>query len=144
MVVPYSLMFPLIALAFVLLYRTNLAIPYFSSLTLANVLATLYWYLLPNGVARPKIEARNLHTRLLNFIYTHDGDANGFPSGHVFLTGISTYFLALEFPSFSGLLLILWIIVSISTVYTKQHYVIDILGGIVVTIIAIGVTRVLL
>ncbi len=100
-----------------------------TSLIATNTIATVFWYLVPNGVNRDKVPVKNFLDKIANFIYSHDGDTNGFPSGHVFLSLICSYYLFASSSNF--LYLIFGIIIAVSTVYTKQHYVIDILGGII-------------
>lgn len=135
-VIPYVLLFPYLVLPLFLL-ETHYLRGYLLSTTIANCLASVIWYFFPNGVSRePRIENTGVLNRLMNYIYKHDGDTNGFPSGHVFMSTIISYYLFLQ-QGFFGYI-VLGFLIAISTVFTKQHYVVDILGGLVMAVIAIG------
>ena len=80
---------------------------------------------------------------LINLFRMIDSPANCFPSLHV--TGFilfSTCFSLLKKPIILNVLIWLWtIIVIISVLTTKQHYVLDIFGGILLSIPAIIILR---
>src|SRR5690606_3531583 len=112
------------------------------ALTFANVIATAFWFLVPNGVSRPALSitsSRDYFRRLINTIYSHDGDTNGFPSGHVFITLICSWYIGVDAPQLIVPVVLMALLISFSTIFTKQHYVIDILGGIGVALLSISV-----
>lgn len=75
-------------------------------------------------------------TGIVNFFRSTDGPGNCFPSLHV----IETILLAacywfLEKNIWRRLIMVLWsVLIIISVLTTKQHYVIDIIGGIVLVV----------
>ena len=95
--------------------------------------ALVFCLLVPNGQdLRPENFARdNVFTRLVGLMYRMDTNTNVFPSMHV----IGSVAAAVAVCKSSGLrrLRLPWIIiaaaVSISTVFIKQHSVLDIFGG---------------
>ncbi len=129
-VIPYVLFFPYAVFTFLYL-DAEIKNVFALSLIVCNLTATAFWYFFPNGVVREVIESDSFLAKIINFIYKNDGDTNGFPSGHVFVSLICSYYLALAAPTFALLYWLLSIVISVSTVLTKQHYVLDILGGII-------------
>jgi len=138
-IIPYQLFLVFLFLSFPLLWKSPFMTPFLISTIVAEVLAATIWYLLPNGVPRKKRKEKGLLAWLVNFTYRHDGDTNGFPSGHVFNSLIASHFLALQYPHYSMPLLTLGTLIAASTVFIKQHYIIDVIGGIGVFFLAIFV-----
>jgi membrane-associated phospholipid phosphatase len=139
---PYIAFFPYIFLTPVILWQSNIFIQYIISIIFAGTIGTLIWYVFPNGVIRPELlNIQNISSKILYKIYQKDHDTNGFPSGHVFYTLVTTYFLAIHFPQMMYLLWIFALTIVISTITTKQHYVVDIIGGILVTIVSIWFSK---
>ncbi len=140
-VIPYVLLYPLVVYSYLSLSGITLDL-YLIAIFLANIIATVFWYLFPNGVVRGRLNGSSIFSRVINYIYSVDGDTNGFPSGHVFLSVISCYFL---YASSNNLLyIVLALLISVSTVFTKQHYVVDIIGGLVVAGISIAGSGILM
>lgn len=72
---------------------------------------------------------------LLAMLYSVDAPTNNFPSLHVSFAFL-TYFLVQRYrPSAARAVLILSIAVAISTVLIKQHYVLDVVAAILLTIL---------
>jgi membrane-associated phospholipid phosphatase len=134
----YIAFFPYIFSTTIILWNSPLFNQYMVSSIIAGLFGIIIWYLFPNGVIRPKIPIiKSLSQKILTKIYHHDHDTNGFPSSHVYNTLITTYFLTLQYQNLKYPLWLLATAITISTVTTKQHYIVDILGGILVTILAI-------
>lgn len=125
-VIPYVFFYnPLMVVAVWLLWESS----YWQliwSLMSAEILAMIFWYLVPNGVLKPRLSNRGWQEKIMSFVYKVDGGTNGFPSGHVFMSVICGYYLVEAGYTWGG-----WVagLVVISTVLVKQHYVVDILGG---------------
>lgn len=89
----------------------------------------------PTYVPRPELVGTDFLTGMIRRIYTIDPPYNCFPSMHVLYAVISCWYLAIFKRIgwwFDVLNAASCIIICLSTVYTKQHYTPDILGGIVV------------
>jgi membrane-associated phospholipid phosphatase len=87
---------------------------------------------------RPQLPAQSggMVMDLLALLYTADGPTNNFPSLHVSFAFL-TYFLVQRYrPSAARAVLLLSIAVAISTVLIKQHYVLDVVAAIFLTILA--------
>lgn len=110
-------------------------------LTLSMSISFIIFMLYPNAqFARPMVPGKDIFSWLVNFIYSHDGTNNVFPSVHV-CNAIGVY-LALENCSklkdkilFRILSFIIMVSISASTVLIKQHSIIDVTGGVILAII---------
>ena len=136
-IVPYVSYYFLIIFSYFVLSKTTDSNLFFISTIIANFTATIFWYFLPNGVKRPKIKATGPLSKILAWIYQNDGDSNGFPSAHVYISLISIYYFLLRFSDHRAFFFIWCLLILLSTIFTKQHYVIDILGGIIFAIFAL-------
>jgi membrane-associated phospholipid phosphatase len=129
-IVPYFGYFLLIAFTIVSLWNTAYIYRFLITYIISYVLAGIFWYLFPNGVKRPMLANNTILNKVLIHLYKHDNDTNGFPSAHVFATLICWYFLVQIFPAYSLLVGLIGACIIASTVFIKQHYILDILGGI--------------
>lgn len=101
---------------------------------LAQVIALLFFVLYPTTMLRVNIIGNDLFDNLVKYIYSVDQPFNLFPSTHVLHTTILTQYwikttknnLIKLIPAIVGGL------ICISTVLVKQHYAVDILGGLVI------------
>ncbi len=136
-VLPYISFFPFVVLAVLALWNTPYETAFLSALIIAKSLAMLFWYFYPNGAVRPQIAAESWLHKLLLLFYRHDKDTNAFPSSHVFLSLLSSYFLALAHPAYAVVSWVTGSLITLSTVFTKQHYVVDVAGGVVMVVLAV-------
>lgn len=87
--------------------------------------------LFPTYVNRPVIPGTDWASQFLRSIYTNDAVYNAFPSGHVYLTTLVGLFFSRWYPQTRMLWVVVWIIVTLSTLFTHQHSSIDPIGGLV-------------
>jgi len=91
--------------------------------------------LFPTHVPRPELMGNDIFTILTASIYNADPPYNCFPSMHVLYAFLCFIFLHKKFIGRNYLKILnagIFIIICASTVFTKQHYTPDILGGIVI------------
>ena len=114
------------------LYRRTLAC------VCANiVLAALGHYFVRAEYPRPLLPApADLSTSFLGFVYQIDPSGNVFPSLHVAHTFMITFLLSLERPRLGRLLLVMSILLALSTLTTKQHFIADVLAGLAMAFLA--------
>jgi membrane-associated phospholipid phosphatase len=86
--------------------------------------------LCPTYVIRPEIKGNDLFTKTLQFIYANDKDYNAFPSAHIYVTTLVVCFYNIWFKKQRWLWIVWLVIVSLSTLFTRQHYILDPIGGI--------------
>ena len=130
-VIPYVSLNPLVYFTLVvfLFFRTKI----FQSACLAMLTAWfvsyLFYFFLQTEVIRPVLTGTDLFTRLIQGVYATDNPFNDFPSLH---TSISTI-LAIHWFWFDrrfGLIAAIWTaLIVASTVLIKQHYVADLVAG---------------
>lgn len=136
-IVPYLGYFVWIVYSIFLLWRTEYLNKYFISYIVSYLIAGLFWYFYPNGVKRPLIKDKSILNRITSYVYSIDEDTNGFPSAHIFGTLICSFFVFLVLPNYWPVILGVTFLISVSTLFTKQHYIIDILGGIIVFVLSV-------
>lgn len=136
-VVPYAVYWFFVPFASYIIMQSVERQRFLEAMLLGSSLCVIFWAFFPTGVRRPVIGQTGILNRFLRTIYVHDGDSNAMPSGHVTLTTIIAYFLAVTNPQLAVPIWILAVFIDISTVFTKQHYVIDVVIGLLVAWIAI-------
>jgi membrane-associated phospholipid phosphatase len=94
--------------------------------------AVLLFYFFPTYVKRPVLISGNWTMRILQMVYQHDGDYNAFPSGHVYQTSLICLFYNHLYPNYSWLWIGIVVIVTLSTLFTRQHNLTDPLGGLAI------------
>jgi membrane-associated phospholipid phosphatase len=98
-------------------------------------LAVSTFIFLPTYVKAEHISGSDFPSRLLNFIHQNSGRYNAFPSGHVYITVLLALFYNLWYPRHKFYWTLIPVIVSLSTLFTHQHYIVDIFGGVVFALV---------
>ncbi len=130
-VIPYISLQPIIyaTLVLFLLFRTRL----FQSICLAMIVTWLvsyaFYIFLQTEVVRPVLASSDAFTALIRGVYAGDNPYNDFPSLH---TSLSTI-VALHWYRTDrriGVVVAVWVaLIVASTVLIKQHYLADVLSG---------------
>lgn len=138
----YSYIFWIMGPVAVSLTKKRNFINYILGLTLAYFIGFLIFWLIPSYMDRTKeglmsiAQQPGIFNRLLGLVYAADGSElafNLFPSYHCLISfycwlGVRNQpEISKGFQIYS---LVLAILICLSTVFTKQHYVIDIFGGV--------------
>lgn len=144
-VIPYCLWYPLlVSVGLYLLLRDRDAFRrYMAFLALTFFISELVWFLIPNGQdLRPAVMPRdNLLTALVSGLYRIDTNTNVFPSVHV-VGSIGAALAVWDCPALRRrkvichLTDILAALICISTMFIKQHAVLDVLGGLALSLLA--------
>ena len=130
-IIAYVGLYPYMFVTIALMWDTDLSTQFFTCFAIAAWSAALAWYLAPAGIVRRRRLGPDFFSRMIVWLYEHDHENNTIPSSHVFYSLICSYFLMLAYPDFQLLFVAIGILISISTVFVKQHHIADILGGIV-------------
>jgi membrane-associated phospholipid phosphatase len=85
--------------------------------------------LFPTYVKAATLEGSDIFTVLLRTIHETWGRYDAFPSGHVYITTLLMLFFSRWYPRQRFLWIAILVIVSLSTLFTGQHYILDVLGG---------------
>ena len=137
---PYIAFHPLKIISIFTLMHTPWLLPYLVSTAVVGWTCACIWYLFPNGVQRPvyPIEGtQGITQKILIFVHTSDGDSNGLPSAHVAYACCMGFWLSIAFPQYALLIIFTCILVAVSTLLTKQHYILDFPSGVLVGILGV-------
>lgn len=115
--------------------------PFLITSVIANMIAFSVYYFWNTSVIREPIVGNGILTDILRWIHMNDRPSAAFPSGHVYMSVVTGYFCWIFFPASKPYVLTIVPLVLIATVVLKQHYLPDILGGLVVAIVAILLAR---
>ena len=113
---------------------------YFTILTYTATLVIYAIYPTEQNLRPDALPRDNVFTNVVKFLYGFDTNTNVCPSIHV-LGSMAVYFAARKSKAFGALwcrivFLIATIIISVSTVFLKQHSVIDIAVAVIIGLIA--------
>lgn len=146
---PWDANIPLIK-EFVLIYHVSYPFMYFNlflflirhkdvfvksalSIALGNVLGFFTFFLYQTNVPRPDVFGNDLFSRMLRITYENDLPYNGFPSLHILTTTIILIAI-LSSRSHKGykiFSIVLCTLIMLSTLFVKQHTLLDVFGGVV-------------
>lgn len=83
----------------------------------------------PTYVRPATFTGNDIFTVYLRMIHETWGRYDAFPSGHVYITTLLALFFSRWYPRYKVLWIMLLAIVSLSTLFTGQHYILDVIGG---------------
>lgn len=131
-VIPYALWYPLVAYAGVWLtlksdermFRTFIA-----GFVCTCILGVSTFYLFPTYIIDPELPSTDIFSKTLLFLQSIDGDYAAFPSAHIYVTVILVLFFDRWFPKYRWRWLFIYVMIAFSTLFTQQHYILDVIGG---------------
>ena len=137
-VIPYVSLRPFIYLSAVLflLFRTRIYRSAAASMILVLVVSYAFYAFLQTFIDRPAIGGDDLFSRMIRDVYASDQPYNDFPSLHA---SLSTIFAIhwLRVDRRLGVPIAIWAaLIVLSTVFVKQHYVPDVVAGVVLASVA--------
>ncbi|MFH1047871.1 MAG: phosphatase PAP2 family protein [Patescibacteria group bacterium] len=97
-----------------------------------SVAAYVVW---PLSLPYPTIGTDDLFGRLVELTYLIDVRSNFFPSQHVTLAFLMAWGIAHERPVWRPALIVWATGIAVSTLFVRQHYVVDVIGGLVLAVI---------
>ncbi|MFS0782758.1 phosphatase PAP2 family protein [Bacillus sp. 1P06AnD] len=133
-IIPYVVWYPFIysSLIYLCYKERKLYFVALSSLLAGKIISFIVYAVWQTTVPRPVVTGDDVFSQLVRFIYSHDQPVNCFPSIHVLTTFI--IILAMikrrkETPWLSSISVIIGIMIIASTLFTKQHAILDVLSG---------------
>ncbi|GGG05834.1 phosphatase PAP2 family protein [Paenibacillus abyssi] len=145
-VLPYMSWMPILYLSFLYFFFVNRKV-YWRTLAIYNTalfVCNLCFWFFATYVPRPVIETTDITSTLVNFIYQSDAPLNCFPSIHC-LTSYLLFITVKRDLNLAAPLRILWIVllwlIIASTVFIKQHSLLDVIGGIVLAEVTYRIIR---
>lgn len=120
-------------LGFIIWAAWRMDSPLYLAFVVAGVAAisasyAIHW-LLPTYVERPDLSGDSWPVDLLRLVYAQDSGYNAFPSGHTYNTVLIGLFWWRWQPRHRILNLGIAGVILLSTLFTGQHYLVDLLGG---------------
>jgi membrane-associated phospholipid phosphatase len=89
----------------------------------------------PNYMIRPEATQTGWAMELIRFVYSNDRTYNAFPSQHLWSTVLIALFWSRWKPGWRWLLWGSTVIVALSTLFTRQHWILDVFGGTLLAVI---------
>lgn len=99
------------------------------SMFAASLLSFLVFAVYPTSVPRIHLAGKGLTRTAFDFLYLIDSSANSFPSLHVSLAWLAAFSVCDEYGKKGLIALIGALLITVSTMTTKQHYFIDVIAG---------------
>lgn len=97
-------------------------------------LGALIFILFPTYVPAAVLEGSDIFTNVLRMIHESWGRYAALPSGHVYITTLLALFFSLWYPSYKPIWIVILVVVSFSTLFTAQHYILDVIAGYLVAL----------
>jgi membrane-associated phospholipid phosphatase len=101
---------------------------------LTFAMGALTFIFFPTYVRPVVIEGSDIFSSVLRIIHENWGRYDAFPSGHVYITTLLALFFGHWYPRYKLLWIVILAVVSLSTLFTAQHYIIDVVGGYLVAL----------
>lgn len=136
-IIPYLLWFPYLYGALIY-YCFADRVQYYVTLScmiVGKVVCFMIYYFWQTTVPRPDVTGNDIFSSLVRYIYSIDQPVNCFPSIHVFTTFVimlAAYKRKEQHKWEFALLSIVGTLIIVSTVFTKQHAILDVISGMAV------------
>ena len=133
-IVPYTLCFPLWTAAGVwLIYHMDdqLFRATVAGLLLTCSIGIATFIVFPTFIVDPIVTGCDFISRLMLFTQQLDGNYAAFPSSHIYVSTGLALFYGKWYPRHRLLIALTFTMIALSTLFTHQHYVLDVVGGIV-------------
>lgn len=124
-----------VAVVFTLLKERKNMNQIFYSQMLLLVVSMIIFFLLPTTFPRPTVEYTGLTGSLVKLLHSLDTPGNAFPSVHVGFSFLASFGFLREQKNKCWFFMLWAILISLSTLTIKQHYVLDAVSGFLMAII---------
>jgi membrane-associated phospholipid phosphatase len=106
------------------------------SILTAAVISYLAYLIFPTFVTRPEITSNDFFSRVVVLLYQADRSYNAAPSGHTFFTLLFCLYLSRWQPKVKIIWAVIAVSIILSTLFTRQHYILDVVCGLVLAVLA--------
>ncbi len=87
------------------------------------------FFFFPTYVIRPEITHASGSMSLIAWLYQSDQAYNALPSGHAYISGLFMLILSRLYPRQRLIWITAYITILLSTLFTRQHYILDLVAG---------------
>lgn len=94
------------------------------------------FFLFPTYVTRPEITQTSGSMSLIAWLYQSDQAYNALPSGHAYLSGLFMLILSRLYPRQRIIWVAAYVTILLSTLFTRQHYILDLVAGFALAVAA--------
>lgn len=136
-IIPYLIWYPYVFSLFVVFFRKDRNV-YYRSLMLTCiglVICYFIYFVFQTTMPRPEIDHDGILNWLVSFVYSTDAPYNCFPSIHVLISHIvlkAAYQCKLSRSATTAAFITSWMII-LSTLFVKQHVLMDVASGILLS-----------
>lgn len=115
------------------------------SIIIANIVAYIIYFFFQTKDIRPLLLSTGIFSSILSIIYHIDNVYNSFPSGHAYLTTVIALYWLNDMKEHQKILITsLSVLIVASTLFVKQHFILDSLSGIALGAISFFVIKALI
>ena len=135
---PYVSLYALLALSLWRFWKADIGVFKLAALAVFIDLALSYliYVFFQTKIERPVITGSDISSDVLRWVYSVDEPFNAFPSLHTSLSALCAL-LWRKAGSNIWLIILLWAVLIIaSTVLVKQHYIVDVFGGVAAAVLS--------
>jgi len=120
----YLLAYPVALLPFLIFNEKNIL----KKILIALISSVIYIFF-PTEITRLPLNLENFYDKLLFYFRKIDTNQNIFPSFHASLVFLSVFICKLKYKKLGKILYPLSFIIILSTLFIKQHYILDLIFG---------------
>lgn len=132
----YALYFPLVFFTFILVKDLNISKKGIYAFIIATFITSSFFFAVSTKMPRPSLVADGFFDNVLLVLWNFDTAKNAFPSQHVAFSFVCALVLATAYKKWQWVFILTAVVIACSTVLIKQHYVWDVIGGIIVAVFA--------
>lgn len=116
--------------AYIALFEHDIAPAFIISMGITGLVAGLTTIIFPTHAPRAYVYGGGLYSRMLRWHYGLNRPLSAFPSLHVGHSVVLSLFYIVAVPELTLFWIFLAFMISISTLFTKEHYILDVIGGV--------------
>jgi membrane-associated phospholipid phosphatase len=109
---------------------------YAVSILFASLISYIIYVIAPTFITRPEITGNDIFSKAVAILYSADRSNNAAPSGHTYQSFICAIYLWRWSPGLRWLWITVTILILASTLFTKQHYILDLVAGLAIGVLA--------
>ena len=105
------------------------------SIIAVHLISYLFYFFFQTHVSRPVVLQHGILNSLVRLVYSHDQPYNDFPSLHVAMaTILAMYYYYIKYR-WRIEVAVFCLLVILSTLFIKQHYIADVVGSLVLSVL---------